>query len=316
MSVPSARRHPLVGLVTDNLELKASALVLSLVLFSLVHSDVDAQRSLFVDVVALLPPPGAEKMLVSELPHQVKVTLRGSRSRVSALSRDDLQPLQMDLTDTSRGDYFFDPTELNLGAGLQILEVSPARVQLDWAVSVDKRLPVLIRTTGATKEGQRVREPVEVRPDRVLVRGPADVVATLTDVEPDPLRIDGLPLGTHTRFLSLRALPEYVTYVEDVTVEARVVIEPVVTERTLRGLEVAVVGEGDPIVRPSRISVTLRGPASELEQLAQEDIVPYVEFSGAGGAGGTQAQEIRLRGVPDGIEVAGISPESVLVKRR
>src|SRR5689334_696413 len=98
------RRAPGLGrFVTDNLGLKLTAIGLALMLFSLVHSDVDAQRSMYFDVEPLLPPPTAGKMLVSELPQQVKVTLRGSRSRLSTLTRDQLPPVHLDLRNESGG---------------------------------------------------------------------------------------------------------------------------------------------------------------------------------------------------------------------
>ena len=72
--------NPFVSAFTENVPLKLLSLALSVLLFSIVHSDQDGQRSIFVDVVALLPPPGSQKMLISDIPHQVKVTLRGSNS--------------------------------------------------------------------------------------------------------------------------------------------------------------------------------------------------------------------------------------------
>jgi hypothetical protein len=77
-----------------------------------------------------------------------------------------------------------------------------------------------------------------------------------------------------------------------------------------------VVGEGDFVVRPNRVSVSLRGPASDLEAMALEDVVPYVDLTGAAGAGGTLPQEVQLRGVPHTVQVVEITPDSVLVKQR
>lgn len=306
-----------VRALTENIPLKLISLALAIVLFSIVHSDVDAQRALYVDVVTLLPPASANKMLVSELPHELKLTVRGSRSRVSGLSRDDLQPLQMDLTDTTNSEYVFDPSALDLGAGLEVIEVTPSRVPLQWVTSAEKRLRVRVPVEGTPKPGFQVRVPVDVRPEQILVRGPEDAVLGATEAETDPMGVEGLGPGTHTRWLSLRPLPAHITYEGGETVEARVTIEPIVTERTLRGLEVSVVGEGELKVRPERVTVTLRGAEGELEAMAVEEVVPYVDVTGAGGnGGGTQPQEVRLRGVPQGVQVERILPDSVLVTRR
>jgi hypothetical protein len=84
---PVSRTASFIKLLTQNGRLKLLSLALSVGLFSIVHSDQDAQRSLFVDVVTVLPPPSKGRMLISEIPDQVKVTLRGSRTRISAIDR-------------------------------------------------------------------------------------------------------------------------------------------------------------------------------------------------------------------------------------
>jgi YbbR domain-containing protein len=309
-------RHWIVRAVTENIPLKVLSLVLSIVLFSLVHTDVDAQRALYVDVVTLMPPSGTNKMLISELPHEVKLTLRGSRSRVSALSRDDLQPFQMDLTDPTRTEFVFDPASFDFGVGVEVVEVTPARVPLTWVASADKRLHVRVPVEGTPRPGFQVSGMIEVRPGQVLVTGPAEVVLAATEAQTDAINVEGLGAGTHTRWLTLRPLPPHVVYAGGETVEVRITIEPVMSERVLRGLEVSVVGEGDLKVRPDRVTVTLRGPVGELDTLAVEGVVPYVELSGAGGAGGTLPQEVQLRGVPEGVDVGRIVPDTVLVTRR
>lgn len=301
--------------VTDNLALKLTALLLAIGLFSLVKSDADAQRALFVDVVTLLPPASARKMLVSEVPHEVKVTLRGSRSRINQLSRDDLPPLQMDLTDMSRAYFQFDPGALDLGANVQVIAIEPAMVMLDWVTSAERSVAVLARLQGAPREGYRVRESPEVRPGRIGVRGPEEIVRDLGETETEAISVEGLGPGTHTRRVPLRPLPEHVSYVDEVAVEVRMQVDPIVSERTLRGLDVAIVGEGPAVPRPGRVAVTLRGPTDELEALTEADLVPYVELDVSRGVGRTRQEKVKLRGVPEGVEPIEITPDVVLVDR-
>jgi len=301
--------------ITDNLALKVMALLLAIGLFSLVKSDADAQRSIFVDVVTLLPPASANKMLISEIPHEVKITFRGSRSRISELSRDTLPPLQMDLTDTSRAYFQFDPGAFDLGAGVQVIEIEPAMVMLDWASSAERSVAVIARVMGEPREGYQVRDNLEVRPARIGVRGPEDLVRDLGETETEPISVDGLGPGIHTRRVALRPLPQHVSYLGDVAVEVRFRVDPVVSERTIRGLEVALVGDGEAIARPSRVAVTLRGPADELDAIGELDIVPYVELAPARGQGRVHSEKVALRGVPEGIESIEISPDTVLVEQ-
>lgn len=306
------RPHKIVRLLTHNLGLKLLSLGLSVLLFSLVHSDVDAQRSLLVDVVALLPPAEAERMLVSELPAQVKVTLRGSRSRLSDLSRDDLSPLQLDLRDAATGYYYFKPTDIDI-AGLQVVEIEPSSVPLTWAVTAHKALVVHPQLRGKPGDRHQLQEPVQARPARVSVRGPKHVLDDLHAVPTEPFSIDGLRTGQHVRRVALAPLPQHVVYEGDPQVELQIVVEPVVSERVFRKLEVAVVGGPGASLRPDRVAVTFRGGEDLLSELEPEHIVPYVELVPPFSSGFAPL-DVRLRGVPEGIEVVRITPSSVLVR--
>jgi YbbR domain-containing protein len=315
--MPRSKRSQslLSGLFTENLGLKGAALALSLLLFSLVHSDVDAQRTVQVDVVALLPPPGAAKMLVSELPPYVKVTLRGSRSRISALSSDELPPIQVDLRDGEAGYYYFEPSAIEVGGNVQVVDISPPTVPLTWAVSAERKVPVQARVGGALAKGLSLREPIAVVPGRVTLRGPQPKVARLDSVSTEEIMLESLGLGTHTRRMPLQALPEYVTYVEDVAAEVTLVIEPIIAERSLKRLDVAAVGPGTVALRPERVTVTLRGPQDLLTELDPEGVVPYVELDPELGPA-TAPHEVKVRGVPESIELVGVVPASVLVRRK
>lgn len=310
----TARGRSLTAVVTDNLPLKLLSIVLSIALFSIVHSDQDGQRSLYVDVVALLPPADSTRMLVSDLPHQVKVTLRGSNARLTELQRDELGPIQMDLTDTSRRYYYFGPKTLDVSGALQVVEIEPATVPLEWVASAEKRVGVDAVVTGELGPGLVVKQPVAVRPGVVTVRGPADEVAGMTSVRTDVVDVDGLALGTHGLRVPLQPLPENVSYLEDVMVEVQVEVRPELSERTFRRLSVSVVGQGAAAVRPKVVAVTLRGPKRRLEAYDTDLLVPFVELSSEGQAG-TAPSKVSLRGDLDGIEVVKVVPAEVLVRR-
>jgi YbbR domain-containing protein len=297
--------------VTDNLGLKLIALGLSLMLFSLVHSDVDAQRSMYLDVVALLPPPGSGQMLISELPAQVKVTLRGSRSKLSSLSRDQMLPVQMDLRNASSGNYYLDPLAIDVGGNVQVLEISPAMVPLTWVVAASKRVNVQVELEGDLDTGRRLLGEAQTDPASVTLRGPEERLRSLNTVSTEPVSLVGLGVGSHRRRVPLMPLPEHVTYLEDTAVEVKLVVTPVLSERTFKRLEVGSIGDDRLELRPHQVMVTLRGSRNLLDELEPDAIVPYVEIATAGPAA-TRPYDIKLRGVPEGVEVVRVLPPSVL----
>lgn len=310
---PRATGGGLPQFITHNFALKLIALGLSLMLFSLVHSDVDAQRTIYLDVVALLPPPASGKMLVSPLPAQVKVTMRGSRSKLSSLSRDELAPLQMDLRDGSARSYHFDAHQLDTGGNVRVMEITPPSVTLTWAAASEKRVPVHVQLDGELERGLALQGDVETEPGYVTLRGPAPTLAAITTVSTEPVSLIDLGLGSHRRRLPLESAPEYVSYVEDSSVEVRLVVRPIVAERAFKRLEIAAVGDAQVALRPERVEVILRGPQDVLAGVEPDGLLPYVEVA-PGTSGVTQLREIKLRGVPDGVEVMRILPPSSLVR--
>lgn len=308
----TARERTWTRYITNNLGLKALALALSLLLFSLVHSDVDAQRSMFIDVVALLPPPDAGRMLISELPTQVKVTLRGSRSRLSDLSRDDFSPIQLDLREGTNGYYYFRPDDVDVAGGVHVVEIEPATVPLTWAPTGRKAVVVHPRIEGKLEEHHRLSAAATTRPANVFVRGPKALLEELSTVTTEPVSLDGVGVGTQVRRVALAPLPKLVTYEGDAFVEVQLDVEPIVAERTLRRLEVAVLGASAAALRPDRVSVTLRGPQEALSDLDPEQVVPYIELESATNT--LTAHDIKLRGVPEALEVLRVTPSSVLAR--
>ncbi len=318
MSAPktSAKRREISRGWTDNLGLKSFALAASIVLFSLVHSEEDAQRTVFMDVVALLPPPGAEKMLISELPDQVKVTLRGSRSQINAIQRHELPPVQVDLSDTGLSYFYFESAAIEVPGTVSIVKIQPAAIKLTWAVAGERRVPVNAHLTGAPEVGFAVQGPVKVIPPEVTLRGPQDQLASISEVHTDLVVLDGLALGTHERRVPLEPLPDHVSYIEDVAVTVQIEVAPELAERTLRRLEVAAVGEGNVVLRPPRVAVTLRGPAHLLPDLDPETLVPYVEVGEITPKDGAQPRKVQLRTVLQGLELVEVVPREVLVRAR
>src|SRR6478609_5916422 len=104
MAVPT-RVEPRTGaatvraMLTENVGLKAMSLVVAVFLFSVVRGAEKAQRSVLVDVVAVLPPETVPRILTSDLPAKVRLTLRGSRSLLNSVRTDDLGPIQLDLSE-------------------------------------------------------------------------------------------------------------------------------------------------------------------------------------------------------------------------
>jgi hypothetical protein len=301
-------------IVVDNYPLKLLSLGFAVALFSIVHSDQDAQRSMYLDVVALLPPPSADKILVSSLPARVKVTLRGSRSRIAALEHDDFAPVQMDLRDPERQFYHFDPAALGIAGPFHVVSIDPASVQLTWRERAERPLPVRVRLHGTPAAGYVVKGPIVVTPETVSVSGPKEELDALHELYTEEVSVDGLSSGVHERRARLEPLTGHVSFSGQNTVALRLEIDVQQSERMFQSLEVAVIGPGDVNLRPAAVQVTLRGPARALAELTPEQVIPYVEPQAGPAAALVEALPVKLKGIPETCAVAHIVPSTVLVK--
>lgn len=298
---------------TENVGLKAASLVVAVVLFTLVRGAEDAQRSVLVDVVAVLPPPSEPRILTSDLPAKVRLTLRGSRSLLNSVRADDLGPIQIDLSETPASVYYFDAEQFSVPAGVEITQVSPDALPLTWAERTQRVLPVEARLDGHATTGLMVVGEPTVRPATVTVRGPEADLATIDHVMTDPIALATLSEGRIERRVALARLGTHVEVVGDESVTVSIEVAPEIATRAVPRLDIAVVGGTLREVRPARVRVSLRGPPTLLDGIDAPSIVPYVDVSSVDPEAGTQSVLVRVRGIPDGVELAGVDPEEVLV---
>ena len=296
---------------TENVGIKLVALVASIGLFIIVRGTEDAQISIAVDVVALLPPSSEHRMLTSEIPDQVRVTMRGSRAVLNALRRDGMAPIQMDLRDASSHFYYFEQEEFELPAGAAIVQIAPAAVPLTWVDTAERRLRVEPTVSGQVAAGLLLTSST-VEPASLVVRGAASEVNRLEIVRTQSVDISRLEAGSHSFRVPLMPLPDDVSYVDVVSAVVTVTIDEEEGSRTFSNVEVAVVGGSDVIIRPSAVDVRVNGPLARVEDLHPRRIVPFVDVSGLEPQRGGQSRPLQLRALPDGMS-AVTDPVEVLV---
>ena len=303
-----------VRLFTDNAGLKIIAVAAAVLLFSLVHGAGDLQRSISVDVVTLLPPASAQKILLSTVPDQVRITVRGRRALVQALGREPLAPVQIDLRDTARHHHAFEAEQFDLPAGVHVVQVNPPTLDLEWAERAQRRVRVVASLVGAAREGLELRSAPQLEPAEVVVDGPADVLSRLTEIATEPVDLSRYPAGVQDLRVPLALALDHVVVVGDAPVRVRFELVPKLETRTLRRLTVAAVGANPRTeVRPARVDVVLRGPPSLIAALEADVVIPTVTAGDAGVLGGASMRPVEIRGLPEGVEVVSVTPREVLL---
>ena len=298
----------------DNVGLKLFSIAAAVALFTLVRGAEDAQRSIFIDLVAILPPTESGKILVSEVPDRVRLTVQGSRSLLKSIRAEDLGPVQADLRDITRRYYYFEPESLGLPVGVKTVQVAPASIPLTWADRIERRLPVVAELEGELEPGLAVAAAVPTTPERIVLRGPRSEVDPLDQIAAEPISVVGLGIGTHRRRTRLPRPPPHATYVGEVPIEVTIEIVPEREEATFSGLDVTVIGGAvRTLVRPATVDVTLRGPPLAIGGTDRDRVIPYVEVDGSTPLVGAIPAQVQVRGIGAEIEVVRIEPAEVLI---
>ncbi len=270
--------YQLRALVVENLNLKLFSLAFALVMYSLVHGSQEAQRSLLLSVVALTPPDTANRVLMTPIPAQIRVTLRGPRSTLDDLHPDDMANVQLDLHSGNETRITFDPTMIPVPPGLKVEQIDPPTIDLSWEDMVVRDVPVEVGILGAPARGFMVKDAPHADPHVVRARGPKSEILVVQRARADAFDVGGLSEGTYTRQLAVERPPGRIT-LDATSVSATVDINREVVERPFTKVAVAVLGRAKAKSQPAEVDVRLACPSEIERALRPEQIVPRVQVT-------------------------------------
>jgi YbbR domain-containing protein len=263
--------------LTENLYLKFLSFALALLLYSSFHGTQDAQRSVSVNLVLVMPQDSGNRVLVSPVPEAVRLTLRGPRSSLDELRADDVGNIQVVLHSSAERRVRLDPAMVHVPPNVRVEQIDPPAIDLTWEDVVVRDLPVQVSVVGAPAPGFVVKNAPNADPTRVRVRGPKSEVMVLQYVRADAFDVTGLTEGSYTRQLALdrprgRVLMD--TSVQSVQVSTEVARE--VVERGFPKQAVAIIGNTKAKSQPPEVDVRLVCPTDIVRALRPEQIVPRV----------------------------------------
>ena len=297
---------------TDNLGLKASALGIAIIMFSLVHGAEDMERNVYVGVVVQPPSDAQDMILVTEIPDRVRVRLKGSRARLNAIRQENLPPVDVSLKTKEEPRYYLEKEMFDLPTGVSVMQVVPPSLVFKWVPRAVRELPVEVSLDGKLPNGLEWAGEPEVFPETMDVEGPRDVVNSMRTVRSMEVDVGELEDGVLQREVPLVGAPANTTF-EAQTVLVTLRVQPKMTERVLSPLRVDAEGVVPRALRPRAISARLRGPESVLAQLNPASVLAIVNLSDSPVKKGAVAVPVELRGLPDEIEVLELEPAVITV---
>ena len=298
---------------TENLGLKAGALGIAVLMFSLVHGAEDMERNVYVDVV-VQPPPDAEGMiLVTDIPDRVRVRLKGSRARLNAIRQENLPPVDVQPKSVEEPAYYFEQEAFDLPTGVTMVAVVPPLLSFKWVPQASRELPVELSLDGELPDDLEWAGEAEVFPLTVEVEGPRDVVNSMRTVRAMEMDVSALGVGVTHREIPLVGAPANTTF-ESPSVLVTLRVQPKMVERVLFPLRVDAEGAVPRSLRPRAVTARIRGPQSAVNELNPASVLAIVNLSELEPQQGIIRVPVELRGLPDGVEVIEVEPAEVIVQ--
>ncbi|MBW2188722.1 MAG: hypothetical protein JRG93_03880 [Deltaproteobacteria bacterium] len=304
--------HTVRVFFTGNLGLKAGALGLAILMFSLVHGAEDMERNVYVGVVVQPPADAQNMILVTEVPDRVRVRLKGSRARLNAIRQENLPPVDVSLKTKDESRYYLEKEIFDLPTGVSVMQVVPPSLVFKWVPRAIRELPVEVSLDGKLPAGLEWAGEPEVFPETMRVDGPRDVVNSMRTVRSMEIDVTELEDGVVQREVPLVGAPANTTF-GDQTVLVTLRVQPKMKERVLSPLRVDAEGVVPRALRPRAITARIRGPEAIVDQLNPASVLAIVNLSDVPLKKGALAVPVELRGLPDEIEVLDLEPALITV---
>jgi YbbR domain-containing protein len=253
--------------------------------------------------------------LLGEPVSLVDVRVRGSSGVLGELRAADLVAV-IDLRSARSGRRLFHlvPGDIAVPAGVKVLQVTPSTLALVFEESAARTVPVVPDLDGDPAPGYLVGR-VTTTPPMVDVVGPASAVRQVVEATTEPVNIAGATASVRDSVTI--GLPDSVARLrtpQSGTVTVEIVPAPV--ERTIAGVTVELRGLARGrrgAVRPSTVTVLVRGVTGAVERLTRTDVDVYADLTGF--SSGRYNLPVKYQ-APAGVTVVRVEPPTLDVTVR
>jgi YbbR domain-containing protein len=252
-----------------------------------------------------------DRILIYPLTPSVDVTIKGPSYLVSQVVTSNMM---YDLTLPPQVGNSFRTgllkSALNLPPSIEVVSIEPAEIDLSFDRKIERDIPVIVPRYGNTPDNVKVVS-MEVSPQNVKVTGPEQELKKIKSIETSPVDFRDTTESFEKR-LQLRT-PASLVNIQPNSVLVKVQIAGLVASRSMKDLALEVRG---PVgvayeLSPETVSFELTGPATIVESLRNDTIIPFVKLGSGAEIGDALAVNIEL---PEGISLKSLTPDKVVIK--
>jgi YbbR domain-containing protein len=300
--------------VLNNWNLKATAILLALILWLFVRGEPGPERVVAVPLEVRRP---RLMEIVNERPSTIDVTMRGA-AYSNILFSPSLPTCVIDLTDASEGKHTVNITPENVsiskGSGIEVLQVNPSLVDIVLERTVSKAVPIVVPIQGEPAQGFEVYRKSS-KPANVTVNGPRSQIEPLETVTTQTISIAGQKQSA-SFFVRLDLSNKIIRTDYANPIQVDVQIGPRRKLQTFRNIPITL---EDPAYTtdPKKISVQILASPEVLEHLKIEDFSVMIAMDGLdlSQLPVKVKPEVRLPGsLDDIVEIRTTQPSEVLLR--
>jgi YbbR domain-containing protein len=264
------------------LGLKATALVLSALLWLTVAGDHFVERSMRVPLEFRNIPPEIE--IIGDPPETVDVRLRGSSALLARIEpREIVAVLNLGTARPGSRMFHLRIDEVRAPYGVEVAQVIPGTLAIDLEKSGRRTVPIVPALDGEPAPGFVIGK-VTSDPATVEVAGPESRLRQLTGATTEPVEMTG-SRGRVRDIVTVGITDSAVRLVQPQNATVLVEVLPAPVERDLPGVAVRWRNLGIGLraqVQPSLTRVTVRGRREAVSGLRAGAIDAFVDLAGLG----------------------------------
>jgi YbbR domain-containing protein len=290
--------------------LRLASLALAMGLWFVIAGRQTAERGVAVAVELRNVPRDLE--LTGDAVNAVDVRVRASPGLINSLDAGSVRAT-IDLVGAEEGERIVQlaPDQIQAPQGFRVIKITPSLLTLNLERTLRKAIPVRPRVIGRPAAGFEVAE-ITSDPAEVRVAGPRSRVQEIESAFTEPISVEGAD-ATSTELVSVGLEDPLLRLEGGGRVRVTAAVREVRETRVFEGLRV--VARGRPVhLSPSRVTVSVAGPASQVRGLAPGDLQAYVALPADGAAPKRIPVAVEIAPGRPGVSVLETRPAEVSVR--
>jgi YbbR domain-containing protein len=290
--------------------LRLASLALAVSLWFVIAGKQTAERGMPVPVELRNVPRDLE--LTGDAVNTVDVRVRASPGLINSLDASTIRAT-IDLAGAEEGERIVQlaPDQIQAPQGFRVVKITPSLLTLKLERTVRKAIPVRPRVIGRPAPGFEVAE-ITSDPPEVQVTGPRSRVQEIESAFTEPVSVAGAET-TVDELVNVGLEDPLLRLEGGNRVRVTAVVRETHETRRFEGLRVE--ARGRPArLSPSRVTVSVTGPASQVRGLEAGDVQPYVALPREGAVPARLPVAVEIGPGRAGVSVLETLPAEVSVR--